>query len=106
MLFGGEVDPRAGTGARNLVFEHETGGLQEKLLRVHGRAFSRTLTDKRFSVGAPTLKSAVGRREDRPRPLRERSGCSLLSFQFRPAAERSTSTSRRCSAAPTSPPDF
>lgn len=80
MLFGGEVISGWHWGA-NLVFEHETGGLQENSHEFTG-GISRTLTDKRFSVGAELKSAWVDDKTDRGSYSNE----LLLgpSFQFRP----------------------
>ncbi|MCA8964659.1 MAG: hypothetical protein H6838_07685 [Planctomycetes bacterium] len=80
LLFGGEAGESWHWGA-NLVFEHETGGLQENGYEITG-GLSKTLVDQRFSVGAEVKAAWIDDKTDRGDFATE----VLIgpSFQFRP----------------------
>jgi len=63
LLLGGEVSSGWHWGA-NLVFEHETGGLQENVYGVTG-GVSYTVTDEVFSVGAEVKAEVADNKTDR-----------------------------------------
>jgi hypothetical protein len=80
MLFGGEVTEGWHWGT-NLVFEHETGGLQENGYEITA-GISKTITDQKFSVGAEIKAAWIDDKTDRGNYAEE-----LLigpSFQYRP----------------------
>jgi hypothetical protein len=80
LLLGGEAISSWHWGA-NLVFEHETGGLQENSYEITA-GLSKTLVDRRFSVGAEVKAAWIDDKTDRGNYTEE----VLLgpSFQFRP----------------------
>jgi hypothetical protein len=63
MLFGGDATPRLHWSA-NLVWEHEMGGAQENSYELTG-AFSYTVKDEKFSIGAEAKLAFVDDKTDR-----------------------------------------
>lgn len=69
LLLGGELTSGWHWGA-NLVFEHETGGMQENSKELTG-GISRTVVDQRFSLGAEFKAALVDDKQSRSDSAKE-----------------------------------